>query len=155
MARWSTVVALALLAGTTAAGCSKEPSIDKQEVVAMGNDVCRTGLVEVDEQFAAIPAEDVAEAERHVQKKVVAAYREMMNGLRGLGAPDDEAGHLESLYADAEGGVALIEDRPADALEGELRPFPGLDQRFENFGLTKCDLDAGLAKAMTRRAARS
>ncbi len=126
------------------AGCTKAASVEKPEVVAIGNDICRSGLAEVDEQLEAVPKEDQADAERHIRREVVAAYRNMMNELRGLGAPDGEGDYLEALYADAESGVALVEDQPSEALDGQLQPFPGLDQRFDNYGLSHCDLGSSL-----------
>lgn len=137
-----------VLVGLTAlvvVGCAQEPAVEKHEVVALGNEICRSRLAEVDERIDAAPEKEVAEAERHVQDEVVPAYRIMMNELRSLGAPEGEAEYLETLYADAESGVALIEDRPSAALDGELRPFPGIDRRFDNYGLSRCDLASTLA----------
>lgn len=132
--------AAALTLPFTVIACGGDSGLDRDELIAQGDQICKESGEALREKTVAMFQESpsVAEMIRFVKKEVLPTYRDELAGLKALDPDGDSADDWNAMIEKLDTGISQLADDPAAAVKGGISPLDEAGQAARDFGMKVC-----------------
>jgi hypothetical protein len=125
--------------------CSDSKSDPKAGFVKAATEVCDRSADDIDVASAQLTPQSTEEqVSLFLKEKLVPLYRQRIDALRKLAAPEGDRPTILAILQDQSMVVDAIERDPSTFTKLSADPFAAVDARWDAYGLTPCGSRAAL-----------